>query len=63
MLFVEALESREREAMSDKLVAVPRPVIFKPGKPVFPTEKMTANPKMDNLVRGMTMASLPCLEC
>lgn len=49
-LFDEALESHERKAMSDKLVAIPRPVIFKPGKPVFPTEKMTANPKMDDFV-------------
>ena len=49
-LFDEALESHERKAMSEKLVAIPRPVIFKPGKPVFPTEKMTANLMMDYFV-------------
>ena len=49
-LFDYNLADEERRAMGSKLLASPRPLHFKPGKPLFPLDKMSPHPSLHSFI-------------
>ena len=49
-LFDDGLDNAERKAMAAQLMRFPNTGNFEPGKPVFPTELMVQNPRLDTFV-------------
>ena len=49
-LFDHNLADEERRAMANKLFAIPRPPLFKSGKPRFPLNQMSPRPSLDSFI-------------